>query len=723
MQRKMVSNVLVAFLVILVLNFFLWPMALRQSLINSSTYPPHTFIIRFDPRQMSIDNSNKSSKAMSNIVDAATKIENLLKANKLAFVSGIMRDGIARDEPVMYISSSLVELGIIRIIEGRAKDNNGYLGQYSGPYSVGDKTKHGQITGLAELTWIDSMSLTDAVVLQNVGYSMSKISHYKGVDFYLRSNEQTEVDEVLDLIESYTKANYRAEPLYEAIAHDTYGLENRQIQLQKLAALFLLFCLLLSIYSYLNSEWFNNRGVYRIERTLGRSTQYFIYSWLLNGISFWLYGLLIATLFVIVKVALYSGNISVILQVLLYVALLILFNISLSFLFILPSSKFPLARKNTSKQKSWLNLTIPLLVSFGLVFSISYLYTGTFLRWLDYTSSTKILGVNRIDVVTTPAATEIPSPDICNKIVDITKSCVAFGSSNRDLWPRQASPFIDAIKENDTTSRIDKQDIDKLDIKILEGRMPNINSREAAISKDTLDIIRTFIPTYGIDTNLGLGYKIVGIIETPQIVNNSFIKTSLLSRTFVPYGAPDIPEKFFLSPSGRSGLIIQLKNNTNIKELKSIIRTSADNIEFIQPASYVRFVAKTASKGVVRLSLILLLALFLSTVIFSNYIYILISQKFLELSVWRILGITISKLKANLLWEFVPVPLISGLLASLLASIILYQSGRPTNLVLTAMGFGAVTTFILILLSYFIISYQVNKFRKEEINNLYRRSL
>ena len=716
---KFLNNIIVAILSIAFFLLLLWPYSLQMELVKKYDIPINTTI--FQPI---------SSRSFSQNIDikreTIIKLQNLLIKGDLALISGEI--GQLYSVPKVYFSSSLIDMNLIKIRSGVFIDKPYfYLGQYGGPYRLDENISNGHISGLADIR-LKQILMTDVVIFQSISNDLTNLPRTSGLTFYFKGSDPNIINQVHNLIEEFTSRKYAPYNISTVLLNKYYSNDLTENKRQKRASLLLLFILLISIFIQLSSDWYKRREVFRITRILGRPLSFFYRKWMFESSLQWIPGLIVAIVIVLLKLkfdtTLTNENLWLIIR---YASMILLAGLIMMISLGFSINNFPLARKNTAYKKSWNGFIVPIIVGFSIIFSTAYLLSVTWYTWTLYSNKVRELGEDRVLALTTAKAIVTPTDELCEEISTVI-SCVSFIQTNASF----SSVDIPYSKILETNSKkrlniggIDPQNINELGIVLLDGKMPAMGSKEVVVNNTDFKIIKTKFPNFGIGTNLGGGYSIVGIVSVPEQVDSlDYFKIDVLhSHMFLSIDSPFFNNISVLPPHGISGLVIQVHSDTEIALLKKQIRSKYDHLEFIQPGSYEREVSKAAGKGLTRLTAIILTSLLFSILVFANYISILISQKFLELSVWRILGITISKLKANLLWEFVPVPLISGLLASLLASIILYQSGRPTNLVLTAMGFGAVTTFILILLSYFIISYQVNKFRKEEINNLYRRSL
>ncbi len=720
---KILNNVLVAIIVASFFILLLWPYNLERTLKERFDFPENITVFQPTPSSSFLPEANINIPK-----EAIGELEGLLNTGKLALISN--EKGQLYGPPIIYFSQGLIDMNLIKLKNGGFIDKpHNYLGQYGGPYKLDEKISNGKITGLVDIS-LKNILTTDVVILQSISNDLTKLPRRTRATFYYKGSDTSTIMKVHRLIEDVTLLEYSQYDISTIFLSNFYSRDLSQNKLEKWASIFLLIILLMYIFTQLSSVWHKKIEVFRIQRTLGRRIRFFYSKWMLESTVQWLPGLIISVLIILIK-SRFDSILSLenLKYIVIYTIIICLVALIIASFLGITINKFSLARKNTAQNKTWANFTIPTAVAFLIVFSMAWLISITWYTWAVYSNKIRELGEDSILALTTSAAAKIPESILCKGIVGI-KSCNSFSQVNAS-FSSSNFPYESILKSKTALNKrvtiggIDPQFVHDLGIKLLKGKLPEKGSKEVVINDIDLKIINTEFPDFGIGTNLGRGYIIVGIVAAPKQVDSlDYPKIDVLhSHMFLSNDSPFFRNRSVLPPRGMSGLVIKVFDDTNIIMLKAEIRKKFNALEFIQPGSYERQVAKAVGKGLIRLIAIMIIALIFSILVFSNYINILISQKFLELSVWRMLGLTISKLKTNLLWEFVPIPLISGLLASLLASTILYQSGRPINLVLIAMGFGTATTFILIVFSYFIISYQVDKFKNKEINTLYRRSL
>ncbi len=708
----LLKNTAVALLVALIYALTLWPLQLREQLEASPDYPKNVEIFFAESFAMAAVTDSQS------LATAKQTLNTLLADGTLAVESSLLM--AAQRIPKLFVSKSMFDLGLIRLTQGEARDEAGYfVAQTGGPYAVGDSTDEGVVSGTADITW-SQIFMTDAVVLQLIQNDLDKVPGLvkSGAKFYLQSQSEDEKRAVLELVQTYTGTQYTHLPLYEFLLRDNYTLELRQARLQKLAAVFLLACLLLTLYADLSRAWFQQREIYRIERILGRSRGYFFRKWFVHSLNQWLWGLLISTLtfagFSFVEGS--AAGLGVLLPWFLGIAAVgTLMAVAMASL----SSRFPLARASLDTERTWRDNLAPVFITFCLVFGITFLFADTFTQWYESSQSIRSLGADRLTALTTAAAKEVLPEDLCHFAE--ARACAAFGLANIHLWPPELI-FLEDEEGLSTLFQFSPQDAGALRISLVEGRWPAEGAREAVVNERALERVRAFAPDFGVGTGLNLGYEVVGVIRTPAAAKYAIFDSLYRSPVLVASGAPDLLPEYFLSPLGESGLVLTLNKQTDIAALKTKLRSRYRDLEFIQPAAYAQTFAKTLRNSLVRLLLIFLAASALAILAYQNLISASLAKRTLELSVWRLLGMTVKTLRTRMSRSVLAIPLVTGVVAAAVGCFFLLSTNR-NEVVPYAFVCGILMSLFLALTCTVLLHLKVRPMLHQEISETYRKAL
>lgn len=716
-RQTILSNFFVALLLAVIYWLTLYPFETRAAIERDPNYPQGVWVFYED----AFANPYLTSKSK---LEAVRELETYLKQGYLAVESGLY--SFIESVPKIYVSHSLLELGLIRLTEGQFPDQNGtLLAQRGGPYALGESTLEGSVSGIAEILW-SQLYITDAVMLQGIGNSLANLPGQDGLRFYLRPRSEAERTRVLEAVQTYTGTTYTALPLYEFLASDTFALEARQARLQRLAAVFLLACTLLTLYAGVTRRWFEEREVYRVERILGRPHSYFLRRWLAVSLGQWVWGALLCTLFFLALAGLRGQDVGVVASSLLPWGLsLALFGTLTALVFALASSRFALARTTLDTRQTWLSSLVPMAISFVVVFGVTYLFTDTLVQYVESIRAVRSLGAGQVLAMTTPAARKTFTPESCEGL-EVT-SCAAFGIADVYLWsPKMGLPVT--VIENDEvlskTFRFVPEDAPALRITLLEGRFPTAHAREAVITAQALAHVRETVPKFGIGSALDLGYHIVGIVQTPPEADIGIFESIYQAAVFVRQDVdiPDVLRELFAPPFVESGLALQVSSSDNLDAIKTQVRRNIRNTEFYQPAAYAQTFAASIRGSLLRLVGLFALALLLTVVAYWHFISVTLAKRTMELSIWRLLGMNLRTLSRRLQRELLPLPLLSGILACVLGSLLLF-SGYRASVAPYALLCGLAATALLTGLYSYLISRSVRAMRTQEVDTLYRKAL
>lgn len=127
------SNLFIALLLAVVYWLTLYPFETRAAIESDPNYPQGVWVFYAD----AFANPYPTTSEAGN--EAVRELETRLEQGQLAVESGVY--SFAESVPKIYISRSLLELGLIRLVEGRFEGRSDtFLAQRSGPYALGDKT-------------------------------------------------------------------------------------------------------------------------------------------------------------------------------------------------------------------------------------------------------------------------------------------------------------------------------------------------------------------------------------------------------------------------------------------------------------------------------------------------------------------------------------------------------------------------------------------------------
>lgn len=716
-RRTVSSNLFIALLLAVIYGLTLYPLQIRSTIENDPNYPRGVWILYADTFAAPYPATTSPSRS-----EAAQRLEQLLSQGSLAVESGLYYD--LSGAPKIYLSSSMVDLGLIHLIEGTFLDRDGtLLAQRGGPHALGDRTPEGTVSGIAEILW-SQIYITDAVMLQGIGNSLANLPGLDGLRFYLRPQSEGERTQVLEAVQAYTGTTYTALPLYEFLAQDIFALEARQARLQRLAAIFLLACTLLTLYAGVARRWFEEREVYRVERILGRPHSYFLRRWLSVSLGQWVWGTLCCTLFFLSLAALRGQDVVLVAGHLLPWGLSLAFFGTLSaFAFALTSSRFALARTTLDTKQTWLSSSVPICISFVVVFGVTYLFADTFVQYVESEQAVRALGAGQLLALTTPAAQTTFRSEHCERL-SVT-SCAAFGTSSIYLWTPETGLPATVVENDDVLStifRFDPRSASALRIELTEGRFPTAGRREALITEQALRHVREHVPDFGIGSELEFAYQVVGTVRTPPEADLGVFESIYRAAVLIRQDAPDIPNEWFLSPSGESGLALQISSHDELDIVKNQVRQAIRNTEFYQPAAYAQTFAASVRISLLRLAGLFTLALLLTGVAYWHFISVTLAKRTLELSIWRLLGMNLRTLSRRLQRELLPLPFLSGLLACALGSLLLL-SGYRAAVAPYALLCGLAATGLLTGLYSYLIHRSVRAMRAQEVDTLYRKAL
>ncbi len=703
------KNLVVGFVVALLYTLILWPIQIRKQIQAPQDYPKDLIIFYSEPF------ANQYASSKQDKLEAAQKLNELLEKQRLAVESSLLED--AKKIPKIYISQSMFSLGLLRLIDGEVT-KDGLIAQQGGPYNTGDITTEGMITALLEVKW-NPLFVTDAVIFKTPSNYLDSLPGIlrETTKFYLSSISSDQIQQVLQLIQIYTGKIYNVLPLYEYLARDIYALEIRQVNLQKLALAFLLICLLLTLYSDLSRIWFEKREIYRIERLLGRSRTYFFKAWLRNQ---WIWGLLLSTsIFSFLTLRDLPHSIAGFKQLIFWFLGVLSTGLVMSIGFALTAIRFPLARSTLDTEKTWQDHIVPVLITFCLVFGITYLFADTFTQWLEGNQSVKSLGANQVIALTTSAAQQKPPEDLC--LIVQTSGCVPFGISRAYLWPPELFSLADQ-EGFDTLLQVSPQYAEDLRVSLVEGRLPQNRTREAAINESALEKIRSLAPGFGIGSTMEIGYKVVGIFKTPLEAKYAVFESIYKSATLIADNAPDMHTEFFLPPLGKWGLVLTIDEKTNLQRLKQETRNKYQDLEFIQPATYAQGLTLVIKRSLIKLIGVFLLAGALAIYTYRNLTSTILVKRTLELSIWRLLGMNVTTLQLHLQRSLLPIMFVSGFLGVILGYLFLYAVHRTEVIPYAiACGIGVILLFTLIILT--LLYNKVKSMVHREISETYKEAL
>lgn len=703
------SNVLVAIITITFLILSLWSQNARNVIEASQGYPQNITI--FEPK---LEDGNIE------INSQMIKLQKIEKTGKLGFYSAAL--SFMKELPKVKIGKSLIQLGLVQLEQGRLpKNTNEVLTQQDGSYRLGIIQELSSFViknvGFITSPWL-FMTQSDVFVFNVV--NLEQIRNNDIATFVFQSSDDAEIRYVGSMLQNTFGYKYTAKPLYEYIAGATLYMEAAQISLQRRMALFMLAIMLFLIYANINFAWFEKREELRIERMLGRDQKFFFQRWLIEGLTRWIYGILVAFGAAFAWSTLYDKNRTLLLIALWLLTILIL-GISLSYGLARKGLSVPLSRTNSQRHASWFDLLPMGLITTLLVASVPLLFTNALRLWRESSLTATSFGASSLMVRTTPAAQQIPTREICPET--IRDSCAEFGYANADLW----TPAM-TLRENSnlqTLARFSPSDAAKLGFSLIAGRYPQKGKLEVTVNAALLDQIRAKVPSFGIGTLLNFGFRIVGVISAPNRDQFSVFSDANLYQAAI-YMIPNknfVPNNEFLSPSGKSGLLINIPQKDQ-KVLIRFLHNKIADIEILRPAEYAYQLASIVGSGLIRLLFLLILSTVMGTLVYWRYIQIILAHRALEISIWRTLGMNLKKIQIQLSKKLLINIFIFGFFGSSIGTFIMISifSGSEMSSFIEGISLGLGYTIFLISVCFFIISKQIKMMSKLSTDTLYRRA-
>lgn len=122
------SNLLVTLLLAIVYGLTLYPLELRSAVERDPDYPQGVWVL-YPEAFVAPHSAPAEARA-----EAIRALEAGLAEGSLALESGLFY--LAGRLPTVYISSSLLELGLVRLVEGDVPGSGALLAQRGGPYAL-----------------------------------------------------------------------------------------------------------------------------------------------------------------------------------------------------------------------------------------------------------------------------------------------------------------------------------------------------------------------------------------------------------------------------------------------------------------------------------------------------------------------------------------------------------------------------------------------------------
>ena len=645
---------------------------------------------------------------------AVARLNELLATGQLAFEGPVTYSGLTGEPPYLVISRGMLDLGLIQLHAGVFNDTvNEYLAQEGGPYALGETISQGRVSGIASIVWRKGF-MTDSVLLRGSG-GMFPATPSGLASAYLRTVDELQVDHVLHWLSQATGEAFEVAPLLAYLTDTEFALESQQVSLQQRAALFLLVCMFLALYTQISAGWERRRDIFRIERMLGRSRNYFLRHWWFQSVTSWLWGLTLAAVIVLMLRA--PGNSSALSSVIIWWLSFMLLGSAIAFTFVFQATRFSLARTSVATHRDWRSTLGPTLISFGFVLGVTLLSASLFTVWRAAEHELAELGADQLLAITTPAATAGFSEGQCSDLSGVN-TCAAYGYTNIDLW----TPELDLQGSISGIGRFQPGDAEALRLTLTEGRYPRPGVREVAVNEAFLPEIRSSYPEFGIGQELALGYHVVGIVRTPLSQATSLFDSLYEAHLFIHANAPeaDFKDDYFLAPWGESALMLSVPVNTDVSGVKQEIWAENSNVEFIRPASFTLVFARTLGQSLIRLAAIFALTLIAVAVIYHYYITLEFLQRRFELAIWRVLGMNLSRVRWRLWGSLSAAPLLAGLFASLIGAAIIWRGHAADGLQALLTGFSL--TLLLVLLSLVLTQLQMNLLASKDPSQVYREA-
>lgn len=716
-QRSIIRNGMIAVTVALIYWLSLWPFQLEQKITQDPNYTTNIQILYSQS-----ESDSAITPELSSPEQAQERLEEYLAEGKLAIISGTLSD-IGRST-LRYISQSIIDMELIRLKAGNVINQVGYIvAQEHGPYPLDSEIVNGKVAALVEMQWVSNFSDNDAIVLHPIQGKLETIPSRmrQSLRYYIHSDDEAEIAEIITVVAAYNQKPYASRPLYEHLAKNHHHLELYQMRLQRLAAVFLLLCLLLTIFSSLARVWHQEREAYRVERMLGRSSAYFFRQWFAYSVQQWLWGWGSVTLLFVSLLLLRQHNLSAYLTLAAWAGSIAAVAVLMAALVSLASIRFPLARNSLDTEQNWRDYITPVFVTLALVFGITFLFAHALSQYVDSSQEVRQLGIHRLMARTTKAARDTLPANLCNTVE--VQSCVPFGLTNINLWYAELLPLMD-IDGFSYTLRIQAEDAATLQIEVVEGRLPQAGKREVAINQRALETIYSYKPDFALGDRLEIDYEVVGIYQTPPEAkrNFSFFRDIYEAKMIIPPHSPEFPEDFFLSPTGEHGFVLQIHNQQDTNAIKAAMRQDYHEIEFFQPSAYALSFARAVGRSLIWLICIFTFASLLTVFAYHTLIATLISKRTLDISIWRLLGMNLQKLRSYLQQSILPIPIFTGIAGTILGCFFLILRRRHETLPY-AFACGIILSLILTIICIIIIQQKIRPLAEEEISETYRKAL
>lgn len=715
-QVSIVRNGMIAVTVALIYWLSLWPFQLEHQITQDPNYNANIQILYSHISSDSVFTPELSPE------QAQERLESYLAKGKLAVISGTLSD-MGRST-LRYISQSIIDMQLIRLKAGSLINQAGYIvAQENGPYPLNSNIVNGKVAALVEMQWVSNISDNDAIVLHPIQGKLENIPSRmrRSLHYYVHSDDETELAEIIAVVAAYNQKPYMSRPLYEHLAKNHYRLELYQMRLQRLAAVFLLLCLLLTIFSSLARVWHQEREIYRVERMLGRSSAYFFRQWFAYSLQQWLWGLGSVTLLFVILLLLRQHNLSAYLTLAAWAGSIAAVAIVMAALVSLASIRFPLARNSLDTEQNWRDYITPVFVTLALVFGITFLFAHALNQYIVSSQAVQQLGIHRLMARTTNAARDTLPPDLCNTVE--VRSCVPFGLTSVNLWYAELFPLMEIQGFGDAL-RIQAEDAAALRIEVIEGRLPQAGKRELAINQRALETIYSYKPDFTLGDRLQIDYEVVGIYQTPPEAkhNIAFFSDIYEAKMIIPPHSPEFSEDFFLSPLGEHGFVLQIYKTQDTNAIKAAMRQDYHEIEFFQPSAYAKSFARAVGRSLLWLICIFTFAILLTVFAYHTLIATLISKRTLDISIWRLLGMNLQKLRLYLQQSILPIPIFTGIAGTILGCFFLILRRRHETLPY-AFACGAILSLLLTIICIIIIQQKIRPLAEEEISETYRKAL
>ncbi|WP_152550533.1 hypothetical protein [Deinococcus sp. RL] len=584
--------------------------------------------------------------------DGAAKaaLARLEEAGALGFWAAL--ESRSGQQPRLPISASLVGLGVVQLWRGHLPtDSREVLSLAAGPYPVGTRLQEKggglRVTGEVAIPWIAAvMGDTTVLEVQN----LNTLRPDQIPTLVLAASAGRDAERWKSAAQRAFGLSYEATPLSAYLSRATLYMEHARAHLQRKMTVLALMLLLMALLARLHLSWYRRRERLRVERMLGRSERTFLLAWVRLSLSRWLWGAGAAAALALLLSL--TGRLSLPGKPALLLWLAVCgAGLALTAWLGLSLRHVPLGRPGLERRSSWTAWSLPALLTVLLVAGIPLLGADAARLWLEQGAVVRGLGANTLVAMTLPSARRVPTVTSC----PAQTACVPVGWSRVDLWPPDLRP--DEPRWS-SLGRFRPQDAPILQLRLREGRWPRDGQREAVVNLAALRELRQGAPTFGLGSTLLQGYRVVGVAEVPPHSTASLFADMQFydAGLFLPWTAPGLEtptlttDELFLSPLGTSALLLREVPPEKQASVQTHIRAQpgGEALEFYRPAQYALDLTRSVQGSLLWLAGLLAGGLALATATYLAALHLVLAQRAREISIWRLLGLTVAGVRRRL---------------------------------------------------------------------------